>query len=84
MKHSKKILVALLLGIVCLAGCSVNTNSSEKRRRFFVLSREGVFDIVYDRTTGVEYALSRGAYNSGTLTLLVDAEGKPLIYGGDE
>jgi hypothetical protein len=84
MKHSKKILVALLLGIVCLTGCSENTNSSENRRRFFVLSSDMNFYVVCDRTTGVEYAVSRGLYNCGTVTLLVDAEGKPLIYEGDK
>lgn len=86
MKHSRKIFIALLLGIVCLVGCSANTDSSENRRRFFVLSSENDldFNVAYDRATGVEYAISRGGYNRGTVTLLVDAEGKPLIYGGDE
>lgn len=86
MKHSRKIFIALLLGIVCLVGCSANTISSENQHRFFVLSNETTIDfcVVYDRTTGVEYAVSRGGYNRGAVTLLVDAEGKPLIYGGDE
>ena len=86
MKHGRKIFIALLLGIVCLTGCSENTDSSENRRRFFVLSHENDLDfyVAYDRTTGVEYAVSRGGYNRGTVTLLVDVEGKPLIYGGDE
>ena len=40
--------------------------------------------IVYDSQTNVEYWLSRDPYNSGSLTLLVDAEGKPLIYNADK
>ena len=35
---------------------------------------------VYDRTTKVQYAVSDGYYNMGTITCLVDAEGKPLLY----
>lgn len=40
--------------------------------------------IVYDTRTGVEYWLSDGTYNSGSLTLLVDKDGKPLIYTESE
>ena len=29
------------------------------------------------------YAVSLGYYNCGTFTLLVDADGKPLIYKGE-
>lgn len=36
--------------------------------------------VVYDIRTGVEYWRSETAYNYGTLTLLVNEEGKPLIY----
>lgn len=33
-----------------------------------------------DKETGVMYAVSNGGYNSGTFTLLVDENGKPLIW----
>lgn len=39
--------------------------------------------IVYDKQTGVEYAMSCGAYNQGTLTLLVNADGTPKVYEGE-
>lgn len=38
--------------------------------------------VLVDTRTGVQYWRSKGAYNGGTLTLLVDREGKPLIYDG--
>ena len=38
--------------------------------------------VVVDTKTGVMYSVSNGGYNHGTFTLLVDAEGKPLIYDG--
>lgn len=76
----KKAMVAMLLGIICMTGCSINTDSNESR--FFEISEEDCFIIVYDKTTGVEYAVSESPYNYGTVTLLVDTDGKPLIYEG--
>ena len=79
----RKTIVALILGIICLTGCSVKTDSNSAR--FVYIDSSGYcFDIVYDRTTGVEYAVSNGIYNGGTVTLLVDAEGFPLIYKGEQ
>lgn len=78
----RKTIIALLLGIICLTGCSVKTDSDSAR--FVRIDSNYDFKIFYDRTTGVEYAVSCGAYNSGVVTLLVDADGKPLIYEGEE
>lgn len=36
--------------------------------------------VVYHKETKVMYAISTGAHNYGTFTLLVDAEGKPMIW----
>jgi hypothetical protein len=36
-----------------------------------------------DTETGVEYAFSTGAYNYGSMTVLVDKNGKPLTWEGD-
>lgn len=82
----RKKIVALLLGVICLTGCSVRirTDSYSDSARFVCIGAGHNFDIFYDRTTGVEYAVSCGAYNSGTVTLLVDADGKPLIYEGEQ
>jgi hypothetical protein len=80
----RKTIVALILGIICLTGCSVKTESDSAR--FVCIDGSGGYNfyVVYDRTTGVEYAVSCGMYNSGVVTLLVDADGKPLIYEGEE
>ena len=50
--------------------------------RFVTLSYEGSYSIVYDKETMIQYALSNGSYNRGTLVMLVDKDGKPLIYEG--
>lgn len=41
---------------------------------------EVIADIVYDKDTGVMYAVSRGPYNQGTFVMLVNADGTPKIY----
>ena len=50
---------------------------------FKTLFKEDGGYVVYDIRTGVQYWKSTGAYNYGSMTLLVDADGRPLIYEGD-
>lgn len=74
--------IIMLTGCGNGAGCGNGEEPSEKR--FKVLDGE-IFDnfyIAYDTETGIEYSVSNGLYNHGTLTILVDADGKPLIYEG--
>lgn len=48
--------------------------------RFIELEVTLQWRVVADKETGVMYAVSNGGYNSGTFTLLVDENGKPLIW----
>ena len=41
-------------------------------------------EIVYDKDTKVMYSISNGARNRGTLTVLLNADGTPKIWEGDE
>lgn len=38
--------------------------------------------IVYDRETGVMYAMSYGGYSYGTMTVMVNPDGTPRVYEG--
>lgn len=81
-----KALVIIMLLTVILSGCGQRTIQDEKDSydTYFVrISSESGGDIVYDSRTGVQYWKSGGAYNYGTLTTLIDADGKPLIYKGE-
>ena len=49
--------------------------------RFETIVKGSGFYVVYDKETKVEYVVSDRNYNSGTFTLLVNADGKPLLYG---
>ncbi len=50
------------------------------RRRTF----SGGFYVVYHVKTRVMYAVSEGFCNHGTFTLLVNPDGKPMLYKPDE
>lgn len=72
-----------LLLIVLLTGCSADSGMSDYKgntRYFRTISDEINGEIVYDTRTGVEYWMSSSINNYGSITLLVDADGKPLIY----
>lgn len=75
-----KLKVAIgLIFISLLTGCSVNMSDCKGDTSYFkTISNEGNGKIVYDTRTGVEYWMPYG--NSNVLTVLVDADGKPLIY----
>ena len=87
MKNKALIMIMLLTTI--LSSCSQRTIQNEAKKEqdsyntyFIRISEEYSGDIVYDSRTGVQYWRSNGAYNYGTLTVLIDADGKPLIYKG--
>lgn len=82
----KKIIISLLIIIeIVLTGWLLKdvtiSNNYAENERFIKINDEGYFDIIYDVETKVEYAVSQGKYNKGTVTLLVDKDGKPLLYG---
>lgn len=52
--------------------------------RFPIIYRDMYFNIVYDVETLVEYAVSVGERNKGTMTMLVDSDGKPLLYNNNK
>lgn len=54
------------------------------KNRFAFFSSEVNFNIYYDKKTKVMYAVSDCPYNRGNVFLLVDAEGKPLLYEGEK
>ena len=84
----KKLIVMLML-VVTLAGCG-NSSESDVRdgekssqKRFVPVEIAWLYEIVVDRETRVMYAVSNGAYNHGTFTVMVDENGKPLTWDGD-
>jgi hypothetical protein len=57
-------------------------NSSES---MFVLIENGEYwKVVYHRETKVMYIMSVGLYNKGNFVVMVDADGKPVLYKEDK
>ena len=78
-----KVLTIIILLAVILSGCGERTIQDEQDSYFITISSEYFGDVVYDSRTGVQYWRSDGSYNRGTLTVLLDADGNPLIYKGE-
>ena len=59
------------------------SNNTKREDRFIKLQDWGDNFVMYDKETGVQY-FSFGIYNrGGGITVLVDADGKPLLYQGE-
>jgi len=80
----KIVLIVLLCAMVsiCLLGCGQKvTNESDKKQEsmFVTIESTNQWIIVRHKETGVIYAVSDGGYNRGIFTLLVNADGTPMI-----
>lgn len=82
-----KRMIAILLMAIMLTGCAqtkVEGKSEEATTsRFIELEETLTWIVVADKETGVMYAVSDGGYSHGIFTLLVDENGKPLIWEGE-
>ena len=83
---TSRILPILLVPLLCamlLGGCTrVEKAGQSDVSRFKVVEETTMWRVVYDKDTKVMYTVSVGGYNSGNFTLLVDSEGKPLLWKG--
>lgn len=82
-----KAYAAMLLVLALLVACAPNEVESTVKddappSMFVEVEQAHTWSVVYHRDTKVMYAVSRGGYNRGTFTLLVNADGTPMIYNG--
>lgn len=80
-----KRIIAIVLILLMLAGCAKTEKVKEQSfvSRFMTVETTGSWRVVVDRETRVLYAVSLGTYNIGVFTVLVDADGKPLLWKGE-
>ena len=82
----KKIIISLLIiiGIVLtgwlLKDVTISNNYAENER-FVIIQQERNGKVMYDKETKVEYFMFNDYKCGGGITVLVDKDGKPLIYG---
>ena len=79
-------LMLMIILLLTLCGCSKMSTIDDKppenkveRTRFIKIESYGYGSIIIDSETNIEYWMSEGAYNTGTLTMLVDENGKPKV-----
>lgn len=81
----RKLAYILILSMLLLSGCkmveveSVDDNGKDTSM-FVVIEVTGTWEVVYHKETKVMYVVSCGAYNAGSFTVLVDADGKPMLW----
>lgn len=81
----KKILSIILVMslLFSLMGCGTaveKENKGDDYPMFVCVETTSIWKIVYHKETKVMYSVSNGLYNEGTFTLLVDADGKPMLW----
>lgn len=77
---SKKCVFLLALIAMLLSGCASGVET-EKTGPMFVSVYYGMYYyVVYEKDTKVMYAVSDGAKNRGTFTMLVNADGTPMTW----
>ena len=77
------ILTLLSVSIVSLTGCTeteCTSTEDENDCPFVTIYEEYSYKIVYHKDTKVMYTVSDGSENRGNFTVLVDKDGKPMLY----
>lgn len=85
MKKLLYVAIAIVIAVL-LCGCSsiatyTKAESGLSDQSMFVLIENGVnHNVVYHKDTRVMYAVSGGMYNIGNFSVLVNADGSPMLY----
>lgn len=79
-------LALIIILLLTLCGCNYMNEIDDKshenkneRTRFIKIEDYEIGWIVMDSETNIEYWMSMGGYNCGTLTMLVDENGNPKV-----
>lgn len=89
-----KRIITILCVRLLLTGCRETSESNEgnnqqkenkqKKSEFVTIEDGWNYKVVYNRDSKVMYVVSWGSYNIGTFTLLVNADGSPMLYDESE
>lgn len=79
-----KAIILAVIACMMLSSCSrvEKAKKEDDTSMFAEVETTTYWKVVYHKDTKVMYVVSRDTYNHGTFTLLVDADGKPMIYEG--
>lgn len=85
MKRKIILILVLIFTLSMFTACvpaRVTSEEQERESMFVVVETSSTWEIVYHKETRVMYAISSSMYNHGNFTLLVDADGNPLLWDG--
>lgn len=77
------IVVVIMVVVLSLSGCGYDKAQNTmvgNSPSFTKIERGEDCDIVYHKETKVMYVVSNRPYNYGSFTLLVNADGSPMLY----
>jgi len=79
----KKLITAIITATLLIAGCSDTANVSEGQDRMMEkVENEWGYTIYVDKDTNVMYIKGHGY--GGTFTVMLNADGTPKIWQGEE
>ena len=83
--RTKIFVLVILTFCLLLTGCGAKMESAadldaNNESMFVLIEKTAYYKIVYHRDTKVMYAISYGGYNTGNFTVMLDPNGKPLLY----
>lgn len=84
----KLIVLCLMICLVITSGCWKETETvdgySDGKSMFVEVEIGTWWMVVYHKKTKVMYVVSEARYNNGSFTTLVNPDGTPMLYEGDE
>ena len=86
----KKLIFVFMVCFIVFAvtgcdGARMTTGIELNNTSMFVMVEKGnnSYLIVYHKKTKVMYAVSTGTYNAGTFTVMLNADGKPMLWDSE-
>ena len=81
------LVLSTVLMIVALSACALNQTEDlvvDGQPSMFVKVEDGPsWNVYYHNETKVMYVVSMSSYNCGNFTVLVNADGTPMLYEGE-
>lgn len=77
--------LSILALLIMLTGCADVESVSDQQKpdntsMFVLIETTTTWCVVYHKETKVMYTVSRGSYNSGDFTVLLNADGTPMLW----
>lgn len=75
-------IVLMFVGCTSTRAEAKEVDDADDGSTFVLVDADYYCWVVYHKDTKVMYAVSRSGYNAGTYTVLVNADGTPMIWEG--